>query len=278
MNAMIHAVRANSLLKHLTDSGVSETVAKAIVAAGAPSRHAARITATRSTAIEAASDWGFEVFKGPGYWVGAEIENPNLFGALAVLFLDWNGTGGPGNLGARATSLNPQSSEFWQACPGSSRRLLGSHGLGTGRWQAQDGNAYRAAAREALGALLKELATGDFEQSVFWAVAHTDGAPHSCWLALVVMTVQGYVLVRVAPHQEIFHAGWSVLLNLVNDGIVHTSVDPILKGLIFDGIVRDISEPADFGTSLVDVAKVMSIWEQFNPSLETNTGEVIEAQ
>jgi len=88
----------------------------------APARHAWRVEKTIAAAA-------------------AVLGNPCRVMQAALIALDLHGTGGTAGCGAGAGETV-------------SLRAPWARGLGKGRWQASDGRAYRAAAEQALGALI----------------------------------------------------------------------------------------------------------------------------
>lgn len=115
---------ARALMAHLTTFGVTGEAAQAVVRETGEARNAARAAATWAAAFDAA-----EAFA---------PESP-ILGAFAVMILDAAGVGGR------------------DACEGlATRRLPPMSRLGSGRWQATDGGAYRAALERALWSGLRE--------------------------------------------------------------------------------------------------------------------------
>lgn len=100
---------------------------EAIRAATAPARHAARVQATRDVAIAEAKRLAGDGYEG------------SAWAAAALLRLDLAGIGGECGLG-------------WES-GGATLRAPCFRVLGSGRWRAADGEAYRAAAAAAADAL-----------------------------------------------------------------------------------------------------------------------------
>ena len=145
-------------------AGLPEALTERAVLLGAPARHEARVLATLSALEEGAREldggegeggamrrslreWAFERAPAPEVEAG-EFQRASLVRQLgvevALCYLDLRGVGGSADAQGLATARMPWASgqRTWEG--------EGSPALATGRWQASDGGAYRAAAQAAL--------------------------------------------------------------------------------------------------------------------------------
>jgi hypothetical protein len=133
---------------------VAGPAAELVLAATAADRHAWRVKETERISTE----WASESWQ-------------------LVVALDFVGHGGPMGLGGPT---------------GRSHRFL--HALGSGRWRANDGDAWRAAARQAL-----EIST-DVEDDVEWVVSHFSlGSTGISWREGPAISIASLLGIGLAP-------------------------------------------------------------------------------
>lgn len=159
-----------------------------IVSATAPARHQRRVEKTLAAAIrEVLLRWG----PGRDVEAAAAVTEVPRAAVAAVLALDLHGIGGP--LGAGGDGRQTD-------------RLLSE--LGSGRWHASDGPAYRAAAEAALAAVLRPA-----RATTTWHTDATTGGLYCNPLDVVQLDrpAAGWESIRIPPTVDLDNAARQIL-------------------------------------------------------------------